>query len=98
MIYAHYKTNDHLVHLNAMTYEARHHPDSFKARPLVLTLLRLLSHKPSGLHGLNLLTGKLNRYILYKSPQTRKPQVAVSQNPKHPAYSGAEIFMLQTQN
>lgn len=38
MIYAHYKTNDHLIHLNAMTYEARHHLDSFKARPLVLTL------------------------------------------------------------
>lgn len=42
---------------------------------------RLLFHNPSGgLHALNMLTGKLNRYILYKSPQTQKPQVAASLN------------------
>lgn len=35
-----------------------------------------------GLHSLNLLTGKLNRYILYRSPQTQKPQVAASLNPE----------------
>lgn len=38
MIYAHYKTTDHLLRLNVLTYEPMHHPDSFEARPLVLTL------------------------------------------------------------
>lgn len=42
-----------------------------------------LSQNPScGLHGLNMLTGKQNRYILHKSPQTQKPQVAASLNPE----------------
>ncbi len=58
----------------------------FKARFFLFFFLfstRLLSHNPSsGLHGLNMLTGKLNRYILYKSPQTQKPQVAASLNPE----------------
>ncbi len=45
--------------------------------------ISLLPHSSSsGLHGLNILTRKLNRYILYKSPQTQKPQVAASLNPE----------------
>lgn len=56
---------------------------TFKPPSPFLFSTHLLSHSHSGgLHGLNMLTGKLNRYILYKSPQTQKPQVAVFINPE----------------
>lgn len=57
----------------------------------------LLSHNPSGgLHGLNMLTGKLNRYILYKSPQTQNPQVAAFLNPELSSYCTKTIYALNT--